>query len=278
MSRYSNVLLLCVAVLISSVVVVIFISYFNGLNTSAHRMMDGTQELSVVREGSPFRVPKTPVIRRRASSMRTVELLRDRLEQRTEQYRQQQSQLTLRSRQHDELSSSYNALVEKHQVLQHEYDALLSDADSALLSLIALMREEDQASPADPGQDTQSSEVEQQDSQFSSADEQAGLEFISWELEQANVRIAALQTKVDRESRVAMASSSVLVDVGEPAIPMVIHMTTDDRPEIRAWAAWVLGFIRPVSDESKAALTRLTRDEDADVVKAADTALVNLQK
>lgn len=277
MSRSSNSLaILAIAVGVMGVVALVFLLQFRSISANAQRIAeDMNASVNKGRPAAPRHDPSPSP--RMVRSLRSSARLRDRLEERTELYRNQLDQLARKSKEHDKLATDYQALAEKYQALQRDYDQLWNDADASLNSVVEALQED----IADGNSIDVIDEVETELSLQEHAvleDLQLNLEMTSFELEKANLRISELTAGLASESQVSMALSSALIDLGAPATPLVIPMLSDQRPEIRAWAAWILGHIRPAEAETKSALTALALDSNADVANAARVALENIEK
>lgn len=272
MPRNTNTLLLLSVALVGLVAVAVFQFQISSIRSNAERVVSD-MEATLNNDRSSIRTPTPRPIR----SGQSAERLRRKLEERTDLYRNQLDQLARQSKVNDKLSVDYNELVGKYEKLQREYDQLWNDADASLNSVIGVLQEESVDDTSGEVDGNADDELAMEESTHPE-DLQLHLDLTTWELEQASLRISELTAALGRESQVSMALSSVLIEVGAPATRLLTLMLTDQRPEVQAWAAWVLGHIRPVEVETKSALERLALDGNADVAKAAGVALENVKR
>ena len=272
MSRETKSMMLWATVLVVlTTAVVVFFFQVDSIRSNTELLVLDAQ----VRNDRPKRTVDSGA--RRMRSMQSAERLRRRLEESSELYRSQLDQLAKKEKEHHQLSSDYEELAKKYQSLQREYNELWQDADTSLDSMIDMLQYEADGgeSPA-PGESAEDETIANELSP--SEEENLSLDLAQWELDQAQRQISELEAAAERASQVSMAFSSVLIEVGAAATPELLPMLRDERPEIRSWAAWVLGHIRPVDAETQPALEQLLFDDNTDVAAAARSALQDIKQ
>ena len=72
-------------------------------------------------------------------------------------------------------------------------------------------------------------------------DPAADLAVAEWELDQSRTRIVELELSVLREIESSARASEAIIQIGSPAVPVLVEALADTNPETRRWAATVLG-------------------------------------
>ena len=129
---------------------------------------------------------------------------------------------------------------------------------------------------------TEMARLEEELQQTDMADEtlEAALVAAEWELEQAYAELAEAQQSSSGaavQSPVESVATDLLVEIGASAVPTLAAALTDDRAEVRKWAANVLGEIGGAAITAGDALTMALRDNDPAVRQAADEALARIE-
>jgi hypothetical protein len=104
-------------------------------------------------------------------------------------------------------------------------------------------------------------------------DLQAELATTKWELEQAQSQLAELELSTLRELEKSTEAVTALVNTGAPAVPALVVLLADQRPELRRWAASILGRMGADAIDAVDDLMRALEDADAEVRQRARAAL-----
>ena len=96
---------------------------------------------------------------------------------------------------------------------------------------------------------------------------------LEWELSQSQARVMELELSLLREIETSTRASEAIVDAGPPVVPTLIETLSDANPDLRGWAATVLGRMGLDATDAVEALRRATQDADAAVAAAAQSAL-----
>jgi hypothetical protein len=111
--------------------------------------------------------------------------------------------------------------------------------------------------------------------------QQVELERLRQELGTTDADIAQLQQEAEREFEALLADRSAfeavvtetLVRVGAEAIPALVYQLAHPRPDVRRWAATMLGELGAVAKDAVLPLQDALKDRDPSVAAAARTAL-----
>jgi HEAT repeat protein len=178
----------------------------------------------------------------------------------------------------DRLSARLNRLSELLDQKTADYDALKADYDQNNELLRELLSLEPRPAA------NESSEA-----QADSAKEQAEtVERLNTELREARAWLAALEREAaldelhlfdleESKSYLESAASEALVRSGSAAVPALMDLLLDRRPEIRHWAATLLGRIGPDAEAAVDALHDALSDTNEDVRHAARRALRRIE-
>jgi chromosome segregation ATPase len=184
------------------------------------------------------------------------------LQARTEQLRQATNQRDL-------LKRDLENLKRRHSQLRIETDQNI-DAFAELSSQVqevehqtAAVAQEEPRLPAD-----------QPDGE---ADLDVEINLIQWQIEQANQRVADLEIAALRELVRSTEATLALVATGAAAVPALLDRLADDNPDVRRWAATVLGEIGPEASLAAEALLIALDDENEEVREAARIALERIE-
>ncbi|MGM0485136.1 MAG: HEAT repeat domain-containing protein [Planctomycetota bacterium] len=111
------------------------------------------------------------------------------------------------------------------------------------------------------------------------------LDVLRRELDSAYQEVDALNEELSAGARyhkdalaVEGASASVLLRIGEDAVPALIEALADANPVVRRWAATMLGGMGPGTDGAIGALTEALSDADPQVRAAAQRALDAIER
>jgi prefoldin subunit 5 len=113
------------------------------------------------------------------------------------------------------------------------------------------------------------------------AEQPDSIESLRAQLQTAQEQMTAIQDAAEAELDDAedalqsfqSSSADVLVDIGAPAVPGLIDSLSNDEPNVRAWAAYVLGRIGEDAGDAVDALTDALSDPDETVQEYAQDAL-----
>jgi hypothetical protein len=103
------------------------------------------------------------------------------------------------------------------------------------------------------------------------------LDLIEWQIEQANQRVAELELTALREMVRSSEATQALVATGSAAVPALLDRLADADPDVRQWAANVLGQIGPDASLAVEALLQALNDEIEVVREAARVALDRIE-
>lgn len=123
------------------------------------------------------------------------------------------------------------------------------------------------------------------ESQGLSDDHTERLETLRLDLMQADLEIASLRERAEREiaaligERLAIevAAGDALVQLGEEAVPPLIALLQHQQPEVRVWSATVLGKLGFSAITATEPLNNLANDPDTRVAAAARRALTLIE-
>lgn len=123
------------------------------------------------------------------------------------------------------------------------------------------------------------------ESQVLSDEHAERLEALQLDLMQADLEIASLRERADREIAaliaerltIEVAAGDALVRVGEAAVPPLIALLQHEQPEARLWAATVLGKLGLNATTALEPLHNVTNDRDPRVAAAARHALTLIE-
>jgi hypothetical protein len=210
-------------------------------------------------------------------------------------YRLQQLQATL-ERTHRLLEQQRTQVREK----THECRVLQDELDRTIALVFELMT--DQALNVEAAGDDEALEerervkekidsemealkAELQLSEFLEQEQSAQLEELQDELIRADMEITALQLEaeaqidalVEDKQALESAASQALVEAGAAATPALTEFLSDSRPDVRGWAAFVLGEIGSEAQDAVPELQNLLADPVERVRQQAQTALNRIQ-
>ena len=103
------------------------------------------------------------------------------------------------------------------------------------------------------------------------------IELIEWQIEQANQRVADLELTALREIIRSNEATQALIATGAAAVPALLDRLAEEDPEIRRWAADVLGQIGPEASLAVEALLEALNDANEDVRESAKIALDRIE-
>lgn len=172
-----------------------------------------------------------------------------------------------------------------------ECKALKAELEESFMMILSLLAEESTSKPADSDSAKQAkakldSEVARlkealAKSELLDAEQERQLAQLQSDLMQTDLELAAIQQQSKRELDVLLSEKEVLESTasdlaahcGVIAVPPLIHLLTDERVEVRRWAAKTLGAIGPEAQEADVALHLLLSDPDKTVRTQAERAL-----
>jgi chromosome segregation ATPase len=190
----------------------------------------------------------------------------------------------------DQLTVKVNRLASLLEQKSSDYDALKRDYDHNAELLRELLESgESRAKPANAAEaeakakstDATATVKDESTTAANSTDDSAAL---STMLREARSKLAALESQAEldqlnilelheRERYLKTAASAALAQAGSAAVPGLIELLADRRPEIRRWAAQVLGEIGPDAEDALDALELARADPDEEVRTAVGKAL-----
>ena len=248
----------------------------------ASRVMSNDPPASGVAQNQPItNLAGNPNVNglRRQSSDDSVRLIRQsQLAEATHRINQLEATLARKSK----LLERKDALLEEN---GSQYNELKAEFDS-YLAFMARFGELDQTteSPTENGEIVQGAELTSLLAESKSklaaaksvertlkdevADRNQQLEEMSDELDQ--LQIAAM---LDNDESLHAVASEVLTRTGPAAVPSLINLLSDERTDVRIWAANHLGMIGPDSEEAIPSLQNLLSDPDERVRAATRLAL-----
>lgn len=114
--------------------------------------------------------------------------------------------------------------------------------------------------------------------------QQLELERLHNELGATDVDIAQLRQQAEQEFGALLADrqafeavvADTLVRVGAEAVPVLVYQLAHRRPDVRKWAAAMLGELGPLAAEAVLPLQDALKDQDPEVAEAARTALAKI--
>ncbi len=193
--------------------------------------------------------------------IRTLRKLRDLVHTKDELITTRTEQLREATYELIQLKRDLQALQRRHEALQRETDQTIN----AFVELSSQVEDDGaQTTPVVREEPRQEDEVSDLDME---------VDLIQWQIEQANLRVAELELTALRELVRSSEATQALVATGAAAVPALLDRLEDDDPDVRQWAADVLGQIGPEASLAEEALLEALNDENADVRDAARIAL-----
>ncbi len=119
-----------------------------------------------------------------------------------------------------------------------------------------------------PGEDVLSETIDP-----SAAEPEMELAALEWELSQSQARVMELELSLLREIETTTRATEAVIDAGPPVVPTLIETLSDTSPDLRRWAATVLGRMGLDATDAVDALRQATQDANVDVAAAAQSAL-----
>ena len=107
---------------------------------------------------------------------------------------------------------------------------------------------------------------------------QTELERVTMELEQARIQLVELENVNLREMEQSDEWDELMSETGRAVVPSLVVMLTDDRPETRRWAAFLLGRIGPAAVDATDALMFVLDDDNSEVRREARKALSRINR
>ncbi|MFV1968139.1 MAG: HEAT repeat domain-containing protein [Pirellulaceae bacterium] len=109
--------------------------------------------------------------------------------------------------------------------------------------------------------------------------EELRAELVRVEADIANVQMAAEQevnALLETQQSLEAVAARSLIQTGKPAVPSLLRLLADERAEVRAFAAYVLGEIGTDADEATTSLLSLLSDPDETVRGQSRQALAKI--
>lgn len=107
---------------------------------------------------------------------------------------------------------------------------------------------------------------------------EAELAAVEWQLGQSKATVVEMELAALREREKSLAATKAIVETGAPAVPALAALLSNERlPELRAWAAGVLGRMGADALDAAEALLIALEDENAEVRRAARVALDQIE-
>jgi hypothetical protein len=208
----------------------------------------------------------------------TIRRLRELLEHRSTALKQQNAKLARAGAEHAKLRAEYDQL-------RAEYERLRQQADWQLTSIVSGVWQ----TISDDSSQTQNAVIDgtSLDNLMPSGDVPASIDdnpdlvaelaVAEWELDQSRARIIELELSVLREIERSAKATEAIIAIGPPAVPLLTDALSDENPEIRRWAATVLGQMGPDAAEAIDRLREALRDTDVEVANAARQAIDQIE-
>jgi hypothetical protein len=235
-----------------------------------HRFVRDTMQVDLPAQvsepaGEPARRPEGYIIppprRRDAVTQRVVAELKEMLSKRS----------LLLEEQSERLKQKTEAYVQ----LQEEADQYLRLLTDVLSQNSSIEGAEGEGAAA-TAVGTDESDADQQDALLLNV--QAELAATRWELEQTQAQLAVLEISMLREMERTTEAATALINTGPAAVPALIVLLADQRPELRRWAATILGRMGPEAIDAVDDLLRALEDRDVEVRQAARAALEEIER
>ena len=209
---------------------------------------------------------------------RTIKRLQELLEHRSATLQRQGREL-------EQAKAERASLKAEYERLRTEYERMLQQADWQLASIVSEVWQN--ISNDDSLTQSATMEGNRPESLFPGAElptsadgnpaPETELAVADWELAQARARIVELELSVLREFERSARATEAIIAIGSPAAPALTVALSDTNPEIRRWAATVLGRMGPDATAAVDSLRQALRDTDADVAQAARQALDQIE-
>lgn len=207
---------------------------------------------------------------------RTIKRLRELLDRQTETLRRQIDELHETKSAYAETKAEYEQLRADFERLRQQNDwqlasvvtDILQNPGSAIAGTPSTADAEPSAAGAGGNGPTLADVAQASDTELAEAE---------WELTQSRERVAELELSLLHELERSAKATEAIVATGAAAVPALISVLSDPEPELRRWAATVLGRIGPDAVDAVDSLRQTLRDSDADVVRAARLALDQIE-
>jgi len=175
-----------------------------------------------------------------------------------------------------------------------ECQSLQMELDETLNIVMHLFAEERQSRDAGPGEagagrsgleepqtELQKLREELRKAELLEQEQGRQLEELRAGLMSAEAEIAEIQMATEQEITALLAvkeglatvAAQSLIRTGKPSVPSLTRLLSDDRAEVRAWAAYVLGEIGQDAEEASTVLISLLSDPNQDVRDQSQQAL-----